>query len=110
MDSSSMVRKHNDIVEACYDMTTPELRLVYSCISMIGFDEIITEKQPFYVSATDYMQAFDVDQSNVHREIKKAVDGMWDREIVIQREDDKPLTCRWMGSNRRTPKSVENAV
>ena len=93
---SNIVRKHNDIIEACYDMTTPELRLVYSCISKIGFDETITDKKPFFISATEYSEAFAVDQSHVHREIRKAVNGMWDRELTIHRKDDTPLVCRWI--------------
>ena len=95
---NNIVAKSNRVIEACYSMTTPELRLIYSCISKINFKQVIDEKELFTISAKDYSKLFGVDIKNVHREIKKAVDKMWDREIVIKRVNNKPLTTRWISS------------
>lgn len=92
------IQDHNNIMvaEACYEMTTPELRLIYSCVSKIGFDETIKKEQSFFISAAEYSEAFGVGKTNVYREMKEAADGVWGRQVVIQRENDIPLTCRWV--------------
>jgi len=95
---NNVVRKHNDVIEACYAMSTPELRLIYSCISKIGFEQIISNEEPFYISAMEYSEAFGVDPKNVHREIRKAVNSIWDRELIIKREGQNPLRCRWVSA------------
>lgn len=96
---TNMVRKHNDVIEACYYMSVPELRLIYSCISKIGFEKTISKEEPFYISAMEYSEAFGIDPKNVHREIRKAVNSIWDRELVIKREGRKPLRCRWVSAD-----------
>ena len=94
----NVVRKHNDVIEACYDMSVPELRLIYSCISKIGFEQTISKEEPFFISSSEYAEVFNVDQKNVHREIRKAVNLIWDRELIIKRENQKDLRCRWVSA------------
>ncbi len=95
---NNIVRKHNDVIEACFNMSVPELRLIYSCISQIEFGNIIEKEQPFFITATDYAKVFNVDNTNVYREIKNAVNKIWGRDLVIQREGKTPLTCRWVSA------------
>ena len=95
---NNIVRKHNDVIQACYDMSVPELRLIYSCISKIGFKQTISKEEPFYISAIEYSETFGIDSKNVHREIRKAVNSIWNRELIIKREGKKPLRCRWVSA------------
>jgi len=94
----NLVRKSNDIIEACYDMSVPELRLIYSCVSKIEFQQIIDERKMFTISAKEYAKTFGVDHSNASKELKKAVDKMWDREITIKRPNETDLVTRWISS------------
>jgi plasmid replication initiation protein len=98
MENNLVVRKHNDVNEACYKMSVPEMRLILSCVAQIDFEQIITKEDPFYISAVEYSKIFGVDQKNVHREIKKAVAELWDAEIIIPRENKKPLITRWISA------------
>jgi len=94
----NMVRKSNDVIEACYDMSVPELRLIYSCISKIEFRQIIDSKQMFTISANEYSKTFGVDHSNASKELKKAVDKMWMRDITIKRANEPDLVTRWISA------------
>lgn len=94
----NLVRKSNDVIEACYDMSVPELRLIYSCISKIEFQQIIDERKMFTISAKEYANTFGVDHSNASKELKKAVDKMWGREITIKRPNETDLMTRWISS------------
>lgn len=98
MKNNLVVRKHNDVNEACYNMSVPEMRLILSCVAQIGFEQTIIKEEPFYISAVEYSKIFGVNQKNVHREIKKAVNDLWNSEIIIQRENKKPLTTRWISA------------
>ena len=98
LDPKNMVRKSNDVVEACYAMDTPELRLIYSCISQIDFKQTIDKDDLFEIRATEYAKLFNLDVSNAHKELQKSVNKLWNREITIQRKGKPPLETRWISA------------
>jgi plasmid replication initiation protein len=93
---NNIIRKSNQIIEACYNLTIPELRLIYSCISKIEYKQLIDKNDLFHITRDEYSTTFNVDKSNSTKELKKAVDKLWDRDIIIKRENDKPLKSRWI--------------
>ena len=84
------------IIEACYKLTTPELRLIYSCISKINFKQIISKDELFTITSSEYADCFNIPKPNVTRELKQAVDKLWDREIIIKQENNDVFKTRWI--------------
>jgi plasmid replication initiation protein len=93
---NNTVAKNNKIIEACYKLSTPELRLIYSCISKIDFKSIIDKDELFTISRDEYSTAFKIDKSNANRELKEAVNKLWDRELIIKNEGQEPFKTRWI--------------
>jgi len=103
----NIIRKHSEIIEACYALTPSELRLVYSCIAKISFDEAMDElpvgasigdKNCFKVSAIEFAETFNLDIDNARRDMKKAVDRLWRQDIVIKNgsDDGTDLRIHWI--------------
>ncbi len=93
---NNIVAKSNRIIEACYKLTTPELRLIYSCISKINFKQIISKDELFTITSSEYADCFNIPKPNVTRELKQAVDKLWDREIIIKQENNDVFKTRWI--------------
>jgi len=89
------------MIEACYRLSVPEMRLILSCVAQIDFEQHIKPikpNQPFYISAVEYAEIFGVRMNNVYAEIEKAVGDLWDAELTIERENEPLLHTRWIQS------------
>jgi plasmid replication initiation protein len=95
---NNLIRKSNATIQAFYDMNTPEMRLVFSCISKIGFKQALDANKMAVIDLAEYAETFGLDHSNARRELKAAVNSLWDRYILIDRPDDTPLKTRWISS------------
>jgi plasmid replication initiation protein len=96
---NDLIRKHNNVIEASYNMNLIGLRVLTMCISQIKFQEKINNKKPFFISAQDYSNMFGIPLNIAYRDVKNAIEAIWQAEFKIDRgENKKPLRARFITS------------
>ncbi|RLD57516.1 MAG: hypothetical protein DRJ01_13770 [Bacteroidetes bacterium] len=96
----NIIRKHNEIIQACYRLTSSELRLIYSCISKIDYEQLIDEENIFAINVHDYAKTFNLPLTNARRDLKKAVARIWEQDITIKKgaKNGSDIKVRWLSS------------
>jgi plasmid replication initiation protein len=92
-----MAYKSNDLVEASYKLTLQEQRFVFACIVRLrAFHVPAEEQKTLVITASEFYERFpDMGRDNAERELKKAVDLLWERTIVIKGDKSK-REVRWL--------------
>ena len=95
--SNLVAYKSNDLVEASYKLTLQEQRFVLACIIHLrAFDVPAEEQKTLIMTASEFYSRFsDMGRENAERELKKAVDRLWERTIVIKGNKSK-REVRWL--------------
>ena len=109
MTDQLIVRKHNDMIEAQYQLTLPEMRILLLCVAQQDLERRLIERESFYIEAKEYVKVFGISSKSVYADIKKAVNRLWHRDMIIHRPHDKPLRVRWldaMGVDAHAPAEV----
>ena len=99
------VYKSNALIQAGYRLDINEQRIILSCISQVNSNEELLSKDTFYVSARDLIKNWGVRPDNAYRELKKAVNNLFERYITIDLSDDEILKTRWISSIKYTKKN-----
>ena len=87
------ITKSNHLVEASYSLTLQEQRLILSCLAKI--DSRQEAPKEVTLSAQEYSESMGVDAKNAYRELKKAADKLYSRNIVLKNEE-KVEEFRWI--------------
>jgi plasmid replication initiation protein len=87
------ITKSNHLVEASYSLTLQEQRLVLSCLAKI--DSRQEAPKELTLSAQEYSESMGVGTKNAYRELKKAADKLYSRNIVLKNEE-KVEEFRWI--------------
>ena len=87
------ITKSNHLVEASYSLTLQEQRLILSCLAKI--DSRQEAPKEVTLSAQEYSESMRVDAKNAYRELKKAADKLYSRNIVLKNEE-KIEEFRWI--------------
>lgn len=100
MANSSVVRQSNDLIQASYKMSLNEQRLIYIAISKIPFNEK-KENRTVEITAEEFLAAFpSVGKGNVHIELRKSLDALWEREVLLSNSQEENK-IRWLTSQSR---------
>jgi plasmid replication initiation protein len=91
--SELTVVKHNELIQASYSLSLIEQRLILAGIAQIDSTSELTQQHMFKVHASDISDLMSVDRKNAYRDLKKAADMLWQREILIDGQADK---LRWI--------------
>jgi plasmid replication initiation protein len=97
---NSSVRKSNWLITASYKLTLNEQRLVLIAIAKIPFDskEI---KRRVVITAKEMLDCFpDIGEQNVHKEMRDAVDNLWERAIKVA-DPNRVDEFRWITAKSR---------
>lgn len=94
--SKLIAYKSNFLIEASYRLSLQEQRFVLSCIAKINPKKDIPETLTIHASEF-YMNFPDMGKENSERELKKAVDKLWDRSILVS-SPEKTEEFRWVQS------------
>jgi plasmid replication initiation protein len=89
------VTKSNYLVEASYNLSLQEQRLILACLSRVDPRSEIPKKVT--ISVSDYADMMQMDTKNAHRELRKAADKLYDRSIVVS-DPEKTQEFRWIQS------------
>lgn len=92
------VVKSNKVVEASYELTLGEQRLVLACIAQIKRGQIIDANSEFEITATEFAKMFGIRESTAYTELQEASERLLERLIVIGSDKDEIIKTRWISS------------
>lgn len=87
------ITKANYLVEASYNLTLQEQRLILACLSKI--DSRKEAQKEIELTASEYSDLMHIDIKNAHRELYKASDKLYERSIVVF-DPEKQEEFRWI--------------
>lgn len=90
------VIKNRSIIEACYNLSMGEHRIVNCCQLIIN--DRSESNSPIKIRVQDYAEAWGVTRATAHNQISDAVEQMWHREIRMQMTGNKKGfdSVRWL--------------
>ena len=88
-----VVVKDNKIIEASYTLSLSEQRVLLACISQIDSKSSLQPDNKFHVMASEIVDLMGLDSSNAYRDMKMAVERLYNRTIKIDGEDGE---MRWI--------------
>jgi len=87
--------KSNALIEASYKLTLQEQRLLLVCIGKLNPLQQNPNKT-FQITAQEFFDAFpDMGRENAECDLSSAIEKLWDRSIVIKRNDIRE-EFRWI--------------
>lgn len=92
--TKNLIVKSNQVVEAGYELTTNEQRLVLLAVSMISKDEDVSANVGYEISAQEFAAAYNIHPKTAYRELKEAANRLYERSIII-RNEQQTLKVRW---------------
>lgn len=112
---NNLVVQSNELVLATYTMTIKEKQLFLSCVSQIDSREnapSITKQTKFTVSTNDIKRIFynETNVKNAYRDLKQASSNLFEREVLIELEDEKTLRTRFVSGVLYDPVGDEITV
>ena len=95
MKKEGLIVKSNQVIEAGYELTTSEQRLILSAIEQIPKGVHVSSKTIYQVNASDFVRLFGVHEKTAYRDLKEAAGKLYERSIVI-RTKEKTTRIRWL--------------
>ncbi|MCF9035510.1 replication initiation protein, partial [Acinetobacter nectaris] len=92
--AKNLIVKSNQVIEAGYELTTNEQRLVLLAVSMISKDEDVSANVGYEISAQNFAAAYNIHPKTAYRELKEATNRLYERSIII-RNEQQTLKVRW---------------
>ncbi|MCU4352940.1 MULTISPECIES: replication initiation protein RepM [Acinetobacter] len=93
MDKNQIV-KSNQVIEASYQLSAVEQRIVLAAISRIPKSQPITDDELYPVSVNE-LQLLGVHEKTAYRDLKEGINRLYERSINIS-IDDKSIKMRWV--------------
>jgi len=88
------VVKSNQVIEASYQLSALEQRIVLAAISRIPKNQIITDDELYPVSISE-LQLLGVHEKTAYRDLKDGINRLYERSINLSIED-KSIKMRWV--------------
>lgn len=93
MDKNQVV-KSNQVIEASYQLSAVEQRIVLAAISRIPKNQLITDDELYPVSVNE-LQLLGVHEKTAYRDLKEGINRLYERSINLS-VDDKSIKMRWV--------------
>jgi len=94
--SELVVVKHNAVVESCYSLSIFESRIILGCIAQINSMGGLSKDDQYTLVANEIIESAGLSSKNSYNHLKKAVDRLYERSVIIKLDDDKTLKTRWI--------------
>lgn len=88
------VVKSNQVIEASYQLSAVEQRIVLAAISRIPKNQPITDDELYPVSVSE-LQLLGVHEKTAYRDLKEGINRLYERSINLS-IDDKSIKMRWV--------------
>jgi plasmid replication initiation protein len=103
MAKNALVVKSNHLIEASYQLTLNEQRVILIAITKIHRQKPLCSDDIFSIHADDFSVYFDMDVNNAYQELIKVAERLYERTLVINQPDpDFPTLTktktRWISS------------
>ena len=98
LSKKELIVKSNQILEASYQLSSTEQRIVLAAISKIDRNGVITDDEIYRVTIDD-LKNLGVHEKTVYRDLKDGVNRLYDRSINLA-IDDESIKMRWVQSIR----------
>ncbi|MEY8213670.1 MAG: replication initiation protein [Colwellia sp.] len=92
--SGVIAYKDRWLIEASYDMTLNEQKLMLACVGKLNPREPVPKE--INISVGEFSYLFPEVANNASRELKNACDKLWDRDITIKDPSCKTKKFRWV--------------
>lgn len=105
---NNLVAKSNDLVVASYALTRHEQNLLLACVSQINSlpdAPAVSIESRFIVTVEQIKGLFyrGSTERNAYRDLKKAADHLFEREVTIKLDQDETLRTRFVSSVKFQP-------
>ena len=98
LSKKELIVKSNQVIEASYQLSSTEQRIVLAAISKISRYEEITDDEIYRVTVDD-LKNLGVHEKTAYRDLKDGVNRLYDRSINLA-IDDESIKMRWVQSIR----------
>ena len=98
LSKKELIVKSNQVIEASYQLSSTEQRIVLAAISKISRDAEITDDEIYRVTVDD-LKNLGVHEKTAYRDLKDGVNRLYDRSINLA-IDDESIKMRWVQSIR----------
>ena len=92
--NKNQVVKSNQIIEASYQLSAVEQRIILAAISLIPKNQPITDDTLYPVSVAE-LQKLGSHEKTAYRDLKEGINRLYERSINLQ-TDDKSIKIRWV--------------
>ena len=92
--SNDLVVKDNVLVEACYQMTANEQRLLLAAIAQIPKEEPVSDEVIYFVNVKDFVN-LGVHEKTAYRDLQAAAKNIYNRSANIK-EGKNRIQTRWV--------------
>ena len=90
----NQIDKSNQVIEASYQLSAVEQRIVLAAISRIPKSQPITDDELYPVSVSE-LQLLGVHEKTAYRDLKEGINRLYERSINLS-IDDKSIKMRWV--------------
>ena len=95
LDMSNLsVFKSNDLVDASYRLPAQAQKLVLACLAKVDSRSEIPKE--ISISAKEFGDLMCIDESNVHRDLYRAAESLFDAEITVIDGSGRESRLRWV--------------
>lgn len=95
MQKTDLIVKSNQIIEAGYELSTSEQRLILAAIEKIPKGTLVSSKTIYEVNAKDLVRLFGVHEKTAYRDLKEAAKKLYERSIIL-RTRERTIKIRWL--------------
>ena len=95
--TNNLIVKSNQVVEAGYELTTNEQRLILLGISKIPKEQDVNPNIGYEITAQEFATAYNIHPKTAYRELKEATNKLYERSIII-RNEQQTMKVRWASS------------
>jgi plasmid replication initiation protein len=91
-----LIVKSNVVVEAGYELTTNEHRLILSAICQIPPQQELDAAEVYEITAQKFAEQYSLHPKTAYRELKDAINRLYERSIIIKTEGQQTVKVRWL--------------
>ena len=95
MKKAGLIVKSNQVIEAGYELSTSEQRLILSAIEQIPKVIPVSSNEIYQINAKDFVRLFGVHEKTAYRDLKEAAAKLYDRSITIKTKETT-TKIRWL--------------